>query len=221
MLIAEEELFMGRSNEVFNKLKELLDKLPQDFAFAREKGLEYIPSIVSPELLIFDVRQPQLRSEKWDELTEREQVEAFAYSLPDYLFRDRIYTRPQYLHIHLRTVTYKSVDEFKAKLTDLAKASIPDIMKVHQEHEFTKPQYDLSEILTRWAAKELHIRDVDPGEKVIVNVPVALWDKSYIFIKLLKDDILEAPYLVLTAETRNFTVCLGATLHIIKFFTTS
>jgi hypothetical protein len=196
-----------------DQLQRLIDALGK----AEAERKQCIPSIISDEVLIFDVGQPKMRVRRnWAVLTEREKLEALLCSIPDFIFRDRIYVPPQYLSIHLRGTYYEN-EAFHKKVDRLHKLSLPHVAKIHKKQTSEKLDQDLTTLLTRWAcANLLCAQHLYPGERVICNVPIVLKDSSCVFLKLSEDDFT-CPYIVFTTETCNLRMHLNTVVAVWEY----
>jgi hypothetical protein len=204
------------NKELLDELKTTLAAVRHEIANALASGKEYVPSKIGPELLIFDVRQPELPCEEWDKLTTREQLEASFYSFPDYLLRDRINIPPAYLHVHLPHLV-PAPGKFREHVDELAARNIRGVARVFSDQKFNSPAYDLTELLTRWAHHEMNLPKLNPGEKVVDNVPVLLTDGSYLFLKLLKSDSQPHPYRAFTLQVKTVEFSLDVLMRIFEF----
>lgn len=164
------------------RLKKLYKKLSNELAEARKQGKEYIDSIEQDGIKIFDVRQFS-NDLSWKELTKREQTESFFYSLTDYLYRDRIYTKPHYLHVHIYDVPITENELYEKVRSKAIKSGIKE-EAIHLRTRSDHP--DLIEIVTSWAS-ENGFNKVEPGEKELSSISININDDDYLFVKLVKD----------------------------------
>lgn len=190
-----------------NAIKDALHKAFFDLEtrLADSKGQEgFIQSVMSEDLLVFDIRQSAKEIRDWKSMDQRLQLETLFYAAPDYLLRDRIYMPPSYLNVHLRGYRLNGY-EFKKRLEWIRKDPLPSIIKIGEIQDFRFLRHDLINGVTGWAHEQMDRGELDipflcPGERVMYNIPIELCDESYSFIKLMNDDV-HGEYLAFTSET--------------------
>lgn len=169
---------------VYRTLEKVFDELNATLQKAKRENRDYISAIYENGIIIFDVWQ-HLKGKNWNNLTDRERLEAVSYAVPDFILRDRIYTCPQFLHVYMQNASFTK-EEFarkKRKIQELKKRK--EIAKVEVEETFEDRDYDFMDMITSWAWKERYT-NVKPGERAIDRVCITADDGSYVAINLLK-----------------------------------
>lgn len=179
-----------------SQLKTLYENLNKELSKSANHGKEYIDAIEQDGIKIFDVRQPS-NDFPLEDFSEREQVESLFFSLPDYLYRDRIYTKLQYLHVHIYDMEI-SQDELYEKVKDEAARISSRILQKEIGFKKGSKHPDLIEIFTNWAY-ENRVGKAEPEEEELASVSIKVHGNNYLFVKLLKDRKRKKNRLVFTS----------------------